>query len=157
MGAEDEVHHPEGFFDALPDRLLLGHAAAHGHDEVGVFLLGVVQGADVPEHAQLRVLPDGAGVHGDHVRLGGVGGEAVAAVHEPAPQDLGVGLVLLAAVGVHQGQMGPVRDGLLYELAVVTLGVHLRRGDLFSDVHFSPRLRCCLLFNISSICDIIKK
>ena len=135
MRSEHDVHHPEGVFELVLHRLLLGHAAAHGDDEVRIFGLVVGQRAHVSVDPLLGVLPDGAGVENDDIRLGGIGGEAVAAVHEPA----GVGFVLLAAVGVHQGEAGPVRDGVLYLLAAAALLVQLRGGNLFSLVHGIPR------------------
>ena len=59
------------------------------------------QRADVAQHAHLGVLAHGAGVHDDHVGLKLVLGKAVAHLGEIAAQLFAVGLVLLAAVGVH--------------------------------------------------------
>ena len=54
----------------------------------------------------LGVLPDGAGVHDDHIRALGAADDGVAALGEEAPQLFGIGLVLLAAIGLHVGGGG---------------------------------------------------
>ena len=53
---------------------------------------------------RLGVLPDGAGVDDNDVGLLLVLGEAVAHLLEIAADALGVGLILLTAVGIHKGQ-----------------------------------------------------
>ena len=50
------------------------------------------------------MLPNGAGIHQHQVGLMLVVGKAVAHLAQIAPQALRVGLVLLAAIGVHHGQ-----------------------------------------------------
>ena len=62
MRAEHQIYQRIGFFDALGDPGLLGHAAAQGDDHLRVFLFRVGQGAQIAEHPVLGVLPDGAGV-----------------------------------------------------------------------------------------------
>ena len=101
MRAEYEIDNRIGFFYFFSHVLLLHHAAADGDYLVGVILLCVVQRADVAENAHLGVLAHGAGVDDDDVGLKFVLREAVAHLGEIAAQLLAVGLVLLAAVGVH--------------------------------------------------------
>ena len=101
MRSEHEVDHGVGHFYLLRHVLLLHHAAAHGDYLAGLVLLRVVERADIAEHAHLRVLAHRAGVHDYHVRLKLILREAVAHLAEIAAQLLAVGLVLLAAVGVH--------------------------------------------------------
>ena len=102
---------------------LLDHAAAHADDLLRLRFFAVVERADVAQHAHLRVLAHGAGVDHDHVRLKLILRKAVAHLAEIAAQLLTVGLVLLAAVGVHHRQRplsvagdafkDPGADGLL--------------------------------------------
>ncbi len=97
----------------LPDFLrhmgLLGHAAAQTDQGVRVPALHVDQSSHVAEDPLLGVLPDGAGVDDDDPGLLLVVGEAEAHFCQKAPDALRVGLVLLAAVGVHKGQGLPLR------------------------------------------------
>ena len=104
MGAKDQIHHRVGLLQFLGHVLLLHHAAADGDDLAGAGLLAVVQSAHIAQHPHFRVFPDGAGVDHDHIRLKLILGEAVAHHGQVAPQLLAVGLVLLAAVGIHHGQ-----------------------------------------------------
>ena len=99
--AEDQVDHRIGHLDLLRHVLLLDHAAADRDDLPRPRLFRVGQRADVAQHAHLGVLAHGAGVHDDHVGLKLVLGKAVAHLGEIAAQLFAVGLVLLAAVGVH--------------------------------------------------------
>ena len=98
---------------------VLGHAARDPNDEVG-FLLAVPQelgGAAV--HALLRLLPDGAGVHEDHV---GAVGPRHGAVPRPPQLPLDerrVGLVHLTAEGLDVHVGGVVGEWGLWR--VVTL------------------------------------
>ena len=76
----------------------------------GVAALGVGQCAQIAEYPLLGVFADGAGVHDPHIRtLCGVG-DGIAGLGRQAAQLLGIGFVLLAAVGLHIGQGG---DGLV--------------------------------------------
>ena len=68
------------------------------------------QPAQGPVDLLLRVVPDGAGVQQDQVRLGGVVCKAKAHGGQHPPQLLAVGLVLLAAIGHHMGQ-APLAEG----------------------------------------------
>ena len=102
MGAEAEIHQPEGILHPVTDLLLLGHAAAEDDHQLGVLPLLMDESAHVAEDAHFRVLTNGAGVDADHVRLLLLIGHGIAHVPEPAAKDLAVGLVLLAAVGIHQ-------------------------------------------------------
>ena len=111
--------------------LLPGHAAADADHLPRVAALGVGQGPHVAEHPVLGVFPDGAGVHQHQVGpLLGVG-EGIAHPGQVAPEALGVGLVLLAAVGVHEGQL--LAGGLVQQgMDLVTQGQlagDLRRGN----------------------------
>ena len=139
VGPEDQVHDGIGLLDLLGDVGLLHHAAADGDDLPGPGLFGVVQGAHVAEDPHLRVLPHGAGVHHDHVRLELVLGKAVAHLGQIAPQLFAVGLVLLAAVGVHHGQ-GPLPvggDPVKNPAADLLLPGDLFGGDLVSHIAHS--------------------
>ena len=106
VGGEDAVHVGEALFDALGDFGLAGHAAAQEDLLAGMAALGVGQGAQIAEDTLLGVLPDGAGVHHHHISALGFLGDGVAALDQVAPQLFGVGLVLLAAVGLHIGSGG---------------------------------------------------
>ena len=64
------------------------------------------QRAQIAEDPLLGVFPDGAGVHDDHIRALGAADDGVAALGEEAPQLFGIGLVLLAAIGLHVGGGG---------------------------------------------------
>ena len=108
--------------------LLLDHAAADADYLVGLGLFGVVQSAHIAQNAHFRVLTDGAGVDDDNIRLGLIGGEAAAHLTEIAPDTLGVAFVLLAAIGVHEGQhvFPPLRNKAVFELlADLQLAVYL--------------------------------
>ena len=61
------------------------------------------QDAQVAEDPLLGVLPDGAGVEDDEIRLLGLVGEGEAALLQHAHELLPVGHILLAAEGVHAG------------------------------------------------------
>ena len=131
VGAEDQIHLPVGVLDLLRHVGLLGHAAAHADELAGLGPLGVHQRAQVAQHPLLGVLPDGAGVDDNQVGLRLALGELVPHLAEVAPQPLRVGLVLLAAVGVHKGQ-GRGRPGgepLVELLAEIPLAVHVRGGN----------------------------
>ena len=131
MRAEDEIHDAVGSLQLLGHVRLLGHAAADGDDLVGVFGLRVVQRAHVSEHALLGVLPHGAGVEDDEIRLVFVLCEAEAHRLEIAAQLLAVGLVLLAAVGVHQRERRTFL--LLIKRAETPADIQLLRDALRRD------------------------
>ena len=89
------------------------------------------EGPHIAQHPLLGVLPDGAGVDDDYVRRGLVLSKAVPHLGEVPPDALGVGLVLLAAVGVHKGQR-PGREGGVHGLdlgAEILLSGDLLPGD----------------------------
>ena len=142
MRAEDQIHHRVGLLQLLGHVLLLHHAAADGDDLAGAGLLAVVQSAHIAQHPHFRVLPDGAGVDHDHIRLKLILGEAVAHHGQVAPQLLAVGLVLLAAVGIHHGQGAAAAGGNLIKNLVtnILLGLDGLDIDHFSLVRhwFSP-------------------
>ena len=127
LGAKDQVHMAVGFLDFLSHMGLLGHAAAQADELAGVAALHVDQRPQVTQHPLLGVLPDGAGVDDDDVGLLLVLGEAVAHLPKIAPDALGVGLILLAAVGVHKGEGGLGPLGI--ELGDGVTIIHLP-GDL---------------------------
>ena len=89
------------------------------------------QSAHVAQHPLLGVLPDGAGVDDDDPGLLLVGGKAEAHLGQIPSDALGVGLVLLAAVGVHKGQgLGRPLGGDGGDfLAEVQLPLHVGGGD----------------------------
>ena len=70
----------------------------------GLRRFAVDQGPHVAEYPLFRVLPDGAGVDDDHVRPPVGVRNLITHFAQHTPQQLGVGFVLLAAVGVHIGQ-----------------------------------------------------
>ena len=107
MRAEHQVDHGVGHFDLLRHMLLLHHAAAHGDYLARAGLLGVVERADVAQHAHLRMLAHGAGIDNDNVRGKLILRKAAAHLGKVAAQLLAVGLILLAAVGVHHSQHRP--------------------------------------------------
>ena len=115
--------------DALGYVGLLGHTAAQADNLVWVFPLAVDQRAHVAEHPLLRVLPDGAGVDDNDVRALIVVHDGAAHVGQHPPEQLGVGLVLLAAIGVH---IGPGRDGALGVAPAQFGAVFLLPLDVFS-------------------------
>ena len=119
--------------------LLLHHAAAHGDDLAGACLLRVVQRTDIAQNAHLRVLAHGAGVDDDDVRLILVLREAVAHLGKVAAYFFAVGLVLLAAVGVHHCE-----------------GALSVRSDMFEDLRTDGLLRLDLLciYNNSFVCHV---
>ena len=131
VGPEHQVHLPVALFDLLGTVGLLGHAAAHADKLVGFLALGVDQRAHVAQHPHLGVLPDGAGIDEDEIGLGLAVCKVVAHLLQVAPQPLGVGLVLLAAVGIHKGQRGRGAGGVaLMELvAEVPLTRHVGGGN----------------------------
>ena len=143
MGPEDQIHHRVGAFELLGHMLLLHHAAADGDDLPGAGFLRVVEGADVAQHAHLRMLAHSAGVDHDHVRLKLVLRKAVAHLGQIPAQLLAVGLVLLAAVGVHQGQgPGAVGGHAFKNLgADLLLAADLLRVDGFSLIRHGVLLR----------------
>ncbi len=139
MRPEDEIHHRVGALDLLRHVLLLHHAAADRDDLPRAGLFAVVERADVAEHAHLGVLAHGAGIHHDHVRLELVRRKAVAHLLQIAAQLFAVGLVLLAAVGVHHGKRrGAVGGNAAADAqADRLLAADLLRGDLFSLIAHS--------------------
>ena len=90
-------------FNAVRDLGFSRHAAAQEDFLLRVAALGVGQGAEIAENPLFRVLPDGAGVHNDHIRSLCLTAHGVAALGKIAPELFGVGLVLLTAVGLHIG------------------------------------------------------
>ena len=109
MRIEHAVDVAVAVFDALDDLRLAHHAAAEEDLLLRMPGLGVDQRADVAVDAGLRVLADGAGVDDDAVRALLLVHDAVAARLQYPADALGVGLVLLTAVGIDKG---PGRDAL---------------------------------------------
>ena len=93
--------------------------------------LRVGQGAHIAKDPLLRVFPHGAGVQQDQVGSLFRVGKGVPHPGQIAPQTLGVGFVLLAAVGVHKGQLlaGAVLQQGMDLVAKGQLAVDLRRRD----------------------------
>ena len=110
---------------------LLGHTAAQADDLLRVAALHMDQRPQIAQHPLLGVLPDGAGVQDDDPGLLLVGGEVIAHLAQIAPDALRVGLVLLAAIGIHKGQgsLSPVGIHLGDLPAVLQLAVYLRLRD----------------------------
>ena len=105
------------------------------------------QHPQVAEHPLLRVLPDGAGVQNDQVRLLGVLGKGEAAGGQHAHELLAVGHVLLAAEGVHAGHgMGLAGGKHGADLLLkVPLAVQVRLGDQYLFAFQKSFLRVFIL------------
>ncbi len=103
VGGKHAVHVGVAVLDAVGDLGFSRHAAAQENFLLRVAALGVSQRAQIAENPLLGVFPDGAGVHDDHIRALGAADDGVAALGEEAPQLFGIGLVLLAAIGLYIG------------------------------------------------------
>ena len=110
---------------------LLGHAAAQADDLFRVAALHMDQRPQVAQHPLFGVLSDGTGVQDNDPRLLLIGGEVIAHLAQIAPDALGVGLVLLAAIGIHKGQgsLPPVGVHPGDFLTIFQLAVYLRLRD----------------------------
>ena len=82
----------------------LRHASRHAHDRAGLHV--ALQFTEAPDHALLRVLANGAGIHEDHVGAIGGGRRRVAGRRERAEHQLGVAHVHLATVGLDVDRAG---------------------------------------------------
>ena len=140
MRPEHQIHHGIGLLQLLGHVLLLHHAAAHRDYLTRALLFAVVKLPDVSQNAHLRVLAHRAGVHDDDVRLKLILRKAVAHLGKIAAYLLAVGLVLLAAVGVHHGKvLPPVRgEPLGYLRADILLPPYLVNSYFFSLVSHYP-------------------
>ena len=106
VGIENAVHMAVARADFFYHVGLPHHAPAEENLLPRVAALGVHQRAHVSVDPLLGVLADGAGVEDDDVRpLLGLG-HFIAAGGEHAANLLGIGLILLAAVGIHIGARG---------------------------------------------------
>ena len=110
MGPEDQIYDGIGALDPFGHVLLLDHAAADRDDLMRLGFFGVVEGTDIAQHTHLGVFTDGTGVHDDDIRLKLILRHGIAHFCEITAQFLTVGLILLAAVGVHHGE-GPCAIG----------------------------------------------
>ena len=149
---ENEIDHGVGLLYLLDHVLLLHHAAAHGNYLAGALLFAVVKLPDIAEHAHLRVLAHGAGVHDDDVGLELVLREAVAHLGEVAAQLLAVGLVLLAAVGIDHCERSVFlrNEAIVYLAADILLPADGFNAYLFSFVcHFSFPLQTIKVHSVS--------
>ena len=133
MRGEHGVDIGIGILHALDHGGLTHHAAAEEDLLTRVAALRVYERADVAEHALLGVLADGAGVEDHGVGALGRVGQAVARGLEHPAQLLGIGLVLLAAVGFDVGRR---RDAL--------------RRPIIADLRAEPLLALDLLRRDSS-------
>ena len=93
--------------------------------------LGVSQSAHIAENSLLGVLTDGAGIEDDHIGALFRIGHMVAAVRKHTADTLGIGFILLTAIGIHKGQR---RDALFLPVgfdlsADVLLRLQLRFGN----------------------------
>ena len=133
MGAENQIYVTEGLFDLLRHVGLLHGAAAKTDDLAGLAAFRVGQSAHVAQNPHLGVLPDGAGVDDNDVRLTLVLGKSVAHLREHPPDLLRVRLVLLAAVGVHHGKglLRETGDTLVQLLPNFPLAVQLFGRDQY--------------------------
>ena len=108
----------------------------------------VVEGTDIAQHTHLGVFTDGTGVHDDDIRLKLILRHAVPHLREIAAKLFAVGLVLLAAVGVHHGE-GPdsvidrakhCLDELIENRGITALPedhVHAAAADSLSQISFA--------------------
>ena len=103
VGGKHAVHVGIAVPDAVGNLGFPRHTAAQENFLLRVAALGVGQCAQIAENPLLGVFPDGACVHDDHIRALGAADDGIAALGEKAPQLFGIGLVLLAAVGLHIG------------------------------------------------------
>ena len=103
VGGEYAVHMGEALFDPVADGGLTRHAAAEEDLLPGMAALGVGQGAQIAEYTLIRVLPDGAGVHDDHIRTLGLLDDGIPGLGQVTPELFGVGFILLTAIGLHIG------------------------------------------------------
>ena len=107
MWVEHAVHVAIALFDPVGHGGLPHHAAAEENFLPRMPRLGMHQRTHVAVDPRLRVLADGAGVDDDAVRALLSVGHPVAARPQHAADALGIGLVLLAAVGIDKGERGP--------------------------------------------------
>jgi len=96
VGPDDQVHLRHTREQPLPEALR--HAADHAEHVARSLVL--LQLAEAREHALLGVIAHRAGVHEQHVRLGGVVGADIPLPTQDAEHQLGVRDVHLAAVGL---------------------------------------------------------
>ena len=107
VGVKHTVYMVVAVLDLFDHGGLAHHAATEKNFLRRVAVFGVDQRADISVDARFSVLTDGAGVDDDAVRaLLGVR-HPVAAFQQHAADALGIGLVLLAAVGIDKGERGP--------------------------------------------------
>ncbi len=104
MRAENEVHEREFLADAPGGALLLHHAAAHGHHGGRVAALDLLERPHVAEHTVFRVAAHRAGVEQDEIGVLRPRGERESHLRQQALDPLAVGHVLLAAVGMYEGE-----------------------------------------------------
>ena len=137
MGAENDVHIGIALLDLIRYLGLLGHTAADTDHQVGILLFVMRSLAHIAEDPHFRVLPDGAGIEDQEVGAALVVRQAEAHVDEHPPDQLAVGLVLLAAEGGDAGQGLPgqaIPVDLPHTLGILLLQVQLFPGqnDLFT-------------------------
>ena len=101
--AKDQIHKRKSMLHPLGHMLLLHHTAAHGDHHVRALRLELLERADIPDYAVLRMLAHGACVKENEVRLLRAVAKAVSHTGEQALDVLTVRDVPLAAIGVHKG------------------------------------------------------
>ena len=106
VGAKNQIHEGIALSDLVDVALLLHHAAADRDLHIGIFLLKVADPAEAPEGALVGVIPDGAGIKDDKIRLLGLD-RGKAGLHQDADQLLGISRVHLAAEGDCAGSQLP--------------------------------------------------
>ncbi len=135
------------------EAFLLGHAAAHAHQQLGLFLLDFLGEDDVAHGAALGVVADAAGVEEDEVGLLLFFFHRHAHAAQDAAQGLAVVGVHLAAVGDDVVDLGAV--GAAFDLpgdallAQDFLPVH-RSHCVTHGVLQSPRLCCSQAAGLSA-------
>ena len=116
MGIEYTVDVAVALLDPLSDLTLPHHAAAQENFLPWMASLGVHQRADIAVHARLGVLADGAGIDDDAVGALFSIHNGVAARGQHAADALGIGLVLLTAVGVDECARGDaLREPVMFD------------------------------------------
>jgi hypothetical protein len=97
MGAEHDVHVRHALYQRRP--LLLGYAPDHGNDERRLALLERFEPAEIAKSLLLGLLPDGAGVQDNDIRLSGLFRSRITPFEQFGVELLGIQVIHLAPIG----------------------------------------------------------
>ena len=103
MGGKHAIHVGKAPANTVGYLGLTSHAAAQKDLLLRVAALGMGQGPQIAKHPLLGVFPDGTGIQNHHIRSLGFRNNGIATLGEVSPDFFGIGLILLAAVGFHEG------------------------------------------------------